>query len=304
MERALTHVASAGGGGGSSGGSVASTVSREEEEHCSNSNVGLSSHEASSSYIDEAEIELGLGLSLGGVVSKQQGPRILTAKDLPRNGLRALKSSPPSASSSSASSLGEVNLHHGFSPAGTKRAAETSPTRISQAVGWPPIRASRMNSMSNQVKAAAAGEINSDMSKNEGKGLISNVEESNKANPKDKGHLRGSLFVKVNMDGIGIGRKVDLSRHSTYESLAQILEDMFTIPSKSDTSASIRGECGVMSKAKRASKLLDGLSDFVLTYEDKDGDWMLVGDVPWGLFISSVKRLRIMKKSEANGLDQ
>ena len=22
-------------------------------------------------------------------------------------------------------------------------------------------------------------------------------------------------------------------------------------------------------------------SDFSLTYEDKDGDWMLVGDVPW-----------------------
>jgi hypothetical protein len=27
--------------------------------------------------------------------------------------------------------------------------------------------------------------------------------------------------------------------------------------------------------------LLSNASDFVLTYEDKDGDWMLVGDVPW-----------------------
>ena len=35
-------------------------------------------------------------------------------------------------------------------------------------------------------------------------------------------------------------------------------------------------------KATRSSKMLDGSSDFVLTYEDKDGDWMLVGDVPWG----------------------
>lgn len=26
---------------------------------------------------------------------------------------------------------------------------------------------------------------------------------------------------------------------------------------------------------------LDGSSEFVLTYEDKEGDWMLVGDVPW-----------------------
>lgn len=30
------------------------------------------------------------------------------------------------------------------------------------------------------------------------------------------------------------------------------------------------------------SRLLDGSSEHVLTYEDKEGDWMLVGDVPWG----------------------
>lgn len=31
------------------------------------------------------------------------------------------------------------------------------------------------------------------------------------------------------------------------------------------------------------SHLMDLLhgSEYVLTYEDKDGDWMLVGDVPW-----------------------
>lgn len=34
--------------------------------------------------------------------------------------------------------------------------------------------------------------------------------------------------------------------------------------------------------ARRRSKLLNGSSEFVLTYEDKEGDWMLVGDVPWG----------------------
>lgn len=30
----------------------------------------------------------------------------------------------------------------------------------------------------------------------------------------------------------------------------------------------------------RVMDLLQG-SEYVLTYEDKDGDWMLVGDVPW-----------------------
>jgi auxin-responsive protein IAA len=28
-------------------------------------------------------------------------------------------------------------------------------------------------------------------------------------------------------------------------------------------------------------KLLDNSAEYQLTYEDRDGDWMLVGDVPW-----------------------
>ncbi|KAJ9566953.1 hypothetical protein OSB04_002919 [Centaurea solstitialis] len=40
-------------------------------------------------------------------------------------------------------------------------------------------------------------------------------------------------------------------------------------------------------------------SEYKPTYEDKDGDWMLVGDVPWEMFLSSCRRLRIMKGSEA-----
>lgn len=31
----------------------------------------------------------------------------------------------------------------------------------------------------------------------------------------------------------------------------------------------------------RLKILPDGSSGLVLTYEDKEGDWMLVGDVPW-----------------------
>ncbi|RDX63544.1 Auxin-induced protein AUX28 [Mucuna pruriens] len=52
------------------------------------------------------------------------------------------------------------------------------------------------------------------------------------------------------------------------------------------------------------SKLMDLLnsSDYVPTYEDRDGDWMLVGDVPWEMFVESCKRLRIMKGKEAIGL--
>lgn len=47
------------------------------------------------------------------------------------------------------------------------------------------------------------------------------------------------------------------------------------------------GQCGSAGVPSREglseSRLMDLLhgSEYVLTYEDKDGDWMLVGDVPW-----------------------
>ena len=47
------------------------------------------------------------------------------------------------------------------------------------------------------------------------------------------------------------------------------------------------GQCGSNGAAGKdmlsETKLKDLLNgkDYVLTYEDKDGDWMLVGDVPW-----------------------
>ncbi|KAM7261629.1 hypothetical protein ACFE04_020706 [Oxalis oulophora] len=124
-------------------------------------------------------------------------------------------------------------------------------------VGWPPIRASRINTVSHSIT------------------------------------IRNSFFVKVNKDGVRIGRKVDLSAHTCYQTLAQMLEDMFFHPNANALRSSIKGG---------HSRLLDGSSEYVLTYEDKEGDWLLVGDVPWGMFLSSVKRLRIMKTSDATGL--
>lgn len=47
------------------------------------------------------------------------------------------------------------------------------------------------------------------------------------------------------------------------------------------------GQCGSHGASSHdklsESRLIDLLhgSEYVLTYEDKDGDWMLVGDVPW-----------------------
>ncbi|XP_020517713.1 auxin-responsive protein IAA9 [Amborella trichopoda] len=89
---------------------------------------------------------------------------------------------------------------------------------------------------------------------------------------------RGSSFyVKVNMEGVGIGRKIDLNLHHSYSSLAHALEDMF----------------GKHEKNKEDGTVC--CPQCILTYEDREGDWMLVGDVPWETFIKSVKRLKILR---------
>lgn len=92
-------------------------------------------------------------------------------------------------------------------------------------------------------------------------------------------------YVKVSVDGAPYLRKIDIKVYKSYPELLKALEDMFklTIGSYSER----EGYNG---------------SEFAPTYQDKDGDWMLVGDVPWSMFASSCKRLRIMKGSEARGL--
>ncbi|KAH0905582.1 hypothetical protein HID58_037409 [Brassica napus] len=206
----------------------------------------------------ESELELGLGLSIGGGAWRERG-RILTAKDFPSVGSKR-------AADQSSSHQGQG----------------ASPPRSSQIVGWPPIGSHRMNKVNNQAPMKAAKEEEEE-------------EEGKKKNDETKDvSVQGLGYVKVNMDGVGIGRKVDIRAHSSYENLAQTLEEMFFGMSGSTTSR----------EKVKPLRLLDGSSEFVLTYEDKDGDWMLVGDVPWRMFVTSVKRLRIMGTSEANGLAQ
>lgn len=248
---------------------------------------------------DESELELGLGLSLGNGVSSCKNHNKQNLRCCLKNGGVVIPPSPSSASSCSSLGLRTPNnaANHTLS-AGTKRAA--SPTAVSQVVGWPPIRAYRMNSMANQTKSVPSGEENnSEFDGIKGKDMIYGGDETGKANCKERVAPKSCLFVKVNMDGVAIGRKVDLNAHPSYESLARMLEEMFTNRAVEKSSGE---ELILMPKVTRPSKLLDGSSDFVLTYEDKDGDWMLVGDVPWSMFLSSVKRLRIMRTSEANGL--
>ncbi|RZC88602.1 hypothetical protein C5167_016464 [Papaver somniferum] len=305
MEGGLGLIGGGGGGGGiSSGGSTngsVSTVTKAVEQDYS---FMGSSTEVCSSYQSnpqtEAELELGLGLSLGGgIVSKsittcskkEHGGRILSVEDLGSIG--------SAASSFSSSGRGSCSNNNGSSAAvaGTKRTADSVPepatnTAASQVVGWPPIRAYRMNSLVNQVKVSSKGDNN--LKKKVTTINCSSNDDKNNTIVKENG--RNLWFVKVNMDGERIGRKVDLNAHTCYDTLAQALEEMFHKPTIANFIRS-NGE------KEFSSKLLDGSSDFVLTYEDREGDWMLVGDVPWGMFLNTAKRLRIMRTSEMNGLE-
>uniref|UniRef100_A0A0D9YZU2 Auxin-responsive protein n=1 Tax=Oryza glumipatula TaxID=40148 RepID=A0A0D9YZU2_9ORYZ len=91
----------------------------------------------------------------------------------------------------------------------------------------------------------------------------------------------GANYVKVKKEGDAIGRKVDLALHSSYDELAATLARMF--PTNDH-----QGE------KKMANDDHGDAAGPVVTYEDGDGDWMLVGDVPWDDFARSVKRLKIL----------
>uniref|UniRef100_A0A7C9DT01 Auxin-responsive protein n=1 Tax=Opuntia streptacantha TaxID=393608 RepID=A0A7C9DT01_OPUST len=112
--------------------------------------------------------------------------------------------------------------------------------------------------------------------------------------PPIKGHLRNTLagksnsrpstipredtlFVKVYMQGIPIGRKLDLLSIHGYHTLISTLSQMFktTILYPEIVHRNSLEKC------------------HILTYEDKEGDWMMVGDVPWEMFLTTVKRLKI-----------
>ncbi|KAG8491913.1 hypothetical protein CXB51_015251 [Gossypium anomalum] len=185
-----------------------------------------------------------------------------------------------------------------------------APANKAQVVGWPPIRSFRKNSLASASK-------NTD-------------EVDGKAGP-------GALFVKVSMDGAPYLRKVDLKNYTKYQELSSALEKMFSCFTIGQYGSHGTSGRELLSESK-LKDLLHG-SEYVLTYEDKDGDWMLVGDVPWEfswkllkngmeplflstcencvimlsmhgniglttnlMFTDTCKRLRIMKSSDAIGL--
>ncbi|GAV85705.1 AUX_IAA domain-containing protein [Cephalotus follicularis] len=125
-----------------------------------------------------------------------------------------------------------------------------------QAVGWPPVRSWRKKSLHPHQSGCGTDKHGMRMAKTE------NVGGSN------------TMYVKVKMEGMAIARKIDLRLYHSYQTLSNSLITMFT-------------------KYKKGDK--DG-ARYTLTYQDKDGDWLLAGDVPWQAFVECVQRLKIVKE--------
>ncbi|KDP37176.1 hypothetical protein JCGZ_06232 [Jatropha curcas] len=105
-----------------------------------------------------------------------------------------------------------------------------------------------------------------------------------------KNAMKSCKYVKVAVDGAPYLRKVDLEMYNSYQQLLSALEDMFS--------------CLAIRNYLNERKIMDQVNgvEYVPTYEDKDGDWMMVGDVPWKMFVESCKRVRLMKSTETIGL--
>ncbi|KAM0956654.1 hypothetical protein COP2_025551 [Malus domestica] len=180
----------------------------------------------------------------------------------------------------------------GFSPAPANTAVlpntpqkRTAPAPV---VGWPPVRSFRKNLASNNSSKPA---VESE-----------NVVQNKVPNGKPVETSRQGLFVKINMDGVPIGRKVDLGAYDSYQKLSSAVDELFRGLLAAQRDSCAGGTKNKQGEEKEIAGLLDGSGEYTLVYEDNEGDRMLVGDVPWQMFVSTVKRLRVLKSSELSAL--
>lgn len=153
-------------------------------------------------------------------------------------------------------------------------------------VGWPPIRSFRKNIATSSSKAAPPSDSENVV-----------VSDNDVKREKNMESCQKGFFVKINMNGVPIGRKVDLNAYDSYQKLSTAVDELFRglLAAQKDTS-------GNQEQEKAITGLLDGSGEYTLVYEDNEGDRMLVGDVPWHMFVSTVKRLRVIKSSEISNI--
>uniref|UniRef100_A0A0D9WDJ8 Auxin-responsive protein n=1 Tax=Leersia perrieri TaxID=77586 RepID=A0A0D9WDJ8_9ORYZ len=190
----------------------------------------------------------------------------------------------PGYFSSSSSSPGQAGLQgkRASAAVGTKGSDgfKASSRATAPVVGWPPVRSFRRNLASSSSSKPSNG----------GKDAAAAGGDKVAAAAGSRGR-----FVKVNMDGVPIGRKLDLAAHGGYGELSAAVDRLFRglLAARRDPAMAAD------EKEEEVAGILDG-GEYTLVYEDDEGDQMLVGDVPWNMFIAGARRLRVLRSSDFN----
>ncbi|XP_047980105.1 auxin response factor 1-like isoform X1 [Salvia hispanica] len=98
--------------------------------------------------------------------------------------------------------------------------------------------------------------------------------------PHDAHNRQIRSCTKVHMQGIAVGRAVDLTRFDCYEDLLKKFEEMFEI----------------------IGELSGSTKKWQVVYTDDEDDMMMVGDDPWHEFCTMVKKIYIYSTEEAKRL--
>ncbi|KAJ6758582.1 AUXIN-RESPONSIVE PROTEIN IAA29 [Salix koriyanagi] len=128
-----------------------------------------------------------------------------------------------------------------------------------QVVGWPPIKSWRKKMFHHQHQGVHVVNRNYRMV----------------AGNHENGAGSNTRYVKVKMEGVAITRKIDLRHYNSYQTLTNSLTSKFA----------------------KCQNLEKDAAHFTLTYQDRDGDWLIAGDVPWQTFTESVQRLEIVRNA-------
>ncbi|KAK9076641.1 hypothetical protein SSX86_004975 [Deinandra increscens subsp. villosa] len=115
----------------------------------------------------------------------------------------------------------------------------------------------------------SVSDLKSDLSKEHGNLQVSPKEIQSKQTTSTRSR------TKVQMQGVAVGRAVDLTVFKGYDELINELEDMFEI----------KGQ-------------LHHRNEFEVVFTDDEGDMMLMGDDPWEEFCNMVKRIMICSSQD------
>lgn len=97
----------------------------------------------------------------------------------------------------------------------------TTSGRAPPVVGWPPIRSCRKNLGSGSFLKTTVPSITNYDHDDESKKEVPVQQDQGKKSEVDH------MFVKINMEGFPIGRKVDLKAYDSYEKLSYAIDQLF-----------------------------------------------------------------------------